>query len=255
MSIKGIDVSCWQYGINWYKVKDNIDFAIIRAGFGQGNIDSRAVYNCRQCQLLGIPFGLYWFSYAYTEDMAKKEAEYLVAFAKEYLPSYPLYFDFEYGSMRYAKSKGHNLTAKQVQNITKAFCKRVEELGYYTGIYANYDYIKNYYGTSIFKTYDLWYAYWNTKLTRSCHLWQYTSKGRVSGINTVVDCNYAFFDFPKAIKSRKLNGYDKYDEYVQVAKDVIANKYGTGAARKKKLQEAGYPYYVIQGLVNEMSKD
>lgn len=99
----GIDVSKWQGKINWSKAKKYIDFAIIRAGYGKGNVDEYANYNIEQCEKYKIPYGLYWFSYAYNKDMAEREADYLLRVIGYHKPEYPLYFDFEYDSVDYAK--------------------------------------------------------------------------------------------------------------------------------------------------------
>lgn len=207
----GIDVSTHQGNISWGEVKGKIDFAIIRAGYGKNNIDARAKQNVQGCEANGIPFGLYWFSYAYTVEMARKEAQYLLAFVKGHTPLLPLYFDFEYDSDTYAKKNGVTVTKKLLCEMATAFCEELENAGYYAGIYANNDYVKNKYGEDIFKRYDLWFARWGCeKPGRSVHLWQYTDKGRVSGINGNVDKNYAYIDFPELIKKRKLNGYTPF---------------------------------------------
>ena len=59
---KGIDVSKWQGEINWNLAKHDIDFAILRAGYGQNNIDEQFIRNANECTRLNIPFGVYWFS-------------------------------------------------------------------------------------------------------------------------------------------------------------------------------------------------
>ena len=64
--LKGIDVSEHQGTIDWNQVKGNIDFAILRAGYGNNNIDKQFIRNICECNRLGIPVGIYWFSYAYT---------------------------------------------------------------------------------------------------------------------------------------------------------------------------------------------
>lgn len=64
---KGIDVSKWQGVIDWDKVKaDGVEFAMLRAGYGQSGVDEQFERNAQECTRLGIPFGVYWFSYAYT---------------------------------------------------------------------------------------------------------------------------------------------------------------------------------------------
>ena len=95
----GIDVSRHQGTIDWNSVKPNIDFAIIRAGFGKNNIDAKARRNVSECERLGIPYGLYWFSYALHPEMAKKEAEYMIDFIGEHRPEYPIVYDFEYDTV------------------------------------------------------------------------------------------------------------------------------------------------------------
>lgn len=209
--LKGIDVSNHQGDINWSAVKDSVDFVIIRAGYGKNNIDERALNNVQGCEDNGIPFGLYWFSYAYTEEMAKKEAQYLLTFIKGHTPLLPLYFDFEYASEDYAKRCGVNVTQKLLCNMATAFCEELENAGYYAGIYANNDYIKNHYGEDIFTKYDLWYAQWGVEEpNRKVHLWQSTSEGKVEGIRGNVDVDYSFIDFPALIKANKLNGYTPF---------------------------------------------
>jgi hypothetical protein len=74
---KCIDVSDHQGNINWKKVKESgINYAIIRAGYGKGNYDSHFVKNISEAIKAGIKVGVYWFSYAHSVDMAKKEAKF-----------------------------------------------------------------------------------------------------------------------------------------------------------------------------------
>lgn len=207
----GIDVSKHQGNISWGDVKEHIDFVIIRAGYGKNNIDEKAEYNVKECVRLGIPFGLYWFSYAYTEEMARNEAKYLLQFIKDYVPLYPLYFDFEYDSEKYAKKNGVTVTNELLRKMATAFCEELENAGYYAGIYANNDYAVNKYGNEIFKKYDIWFARWGVENPgRATHLWQYTDQGKINGIPTKVDKNYCYIDFPAIIKSKGLNGYKKF---------------------------------------------
>lgn len=211
----GIDVSSWQGDIDWGVVKNNIDFAIIRAGYGKNNIDEKAEQNVKGCEDNGVPFGLYWFSYAYTVEMARKEAQYLLHFIKGHTPLFPLYFDFEYDSVEYAKKQGVVITNKLLCDMATAFCEELEEAGYYAGIYANNDYVTRMFGEDIFKTYDLWYALWDApEPDRAVNLWQSSSTGKFKGISGNVDINVSFTDFPTLIKERGLNGYKPEPEFV-----------------------------------------
>ena len=211
----GIDVSTWQGDIDWGVVKNNIDFAIIRAGYGKNNIDNKAIQNVKGCEDNGIPFGLYWFSYAYTIEMAQKEAQYLLQFVNGHTPMLPLYFDFEYDSVEYAKKQGAVITNQLLRDMATAFCKELENAGYYAGIYANYDYVKRMYGEDIFNTYDLWYALWDTsEPDRSVNMWQSSNTGKINGISGNVDINISFIDFPALINERGLNGCKSKPKFV-----------------------------------------
>lgn len=214
-TLKGIDVSSHQGDIDWGVVKNSINFAIIRAGFGKNNTDEKALQNVKGCEDNGIPFGLYWFSYAYTVEMARKEAQYLLEFVKGHTPLLPLYFDFEYDSDKYANKNGVTVTPKLLCDMATAFCEELENAGYYAGIYANNDYIKNHYGEQIFTKYDLWYAQWGVNSpNRNVKMWQSTSDGKIAGIYGNVDINYSFIDFPELIKEKKLNGYTDKPTFV-----------------------------------------
>ena len=73
---RGIDLSTHNQVTDWDKVRQAVDFIILRAGYGAGNIDEKLVPYAAACMEKGIPLGLYWFSYAYTVDMARREAQY-----------------------------------------------------------------------------------------------------------------------------------------------------------------------------------
>ena len=109
MAISGIDVSYHNGNINWKTVSKFIDFAIIRAGFGKNNIDEKAVQNIKGCEANNIPYGLFWFSYALSPEMAKNEADYICNFADKYSPQYPICYDWEYDSDSYASNSSCKL--------------------------------------------------------------------------------------------------------------------------------------------------
>ena len=96
MSIFGIDVSRFQGNIDWAEVKRaGVEFAMLRAGFGSGSIDVQFRRNAEGCCAEGIPFGVYWFSYAYTPDMARQEARQCLETIEDYRVEYPVCIDFE----------------------------------------------------------------------------------------------------------------------------------------------------------------
>ena len=205
----GIDVSKHNGLIDWKKAKDQIEFAIIRAGYSH-TIDPKAERNIFYCERYNIPFGLYWFSYAHDEKEAIKEATTLLEFIGDRKIPLPLYFDFEYESDNYLKNKkGITLSEEERTKIAVAFCSAIESAGFYAGIYANLDYVNNYFDKDVFKRYALWLASWSKSLPLVVDLWQFTNKGKIKGITGDVDMNILYTDVTKAIKSKGLNNFNK----------------------------------------------
>lgn len=200
---KGIDVSKWNGNINWGKVKAaGIDFAIIRAGHGQSTIDAYFRKNADACKRLGIPFGVYWFSYALNAEMARNEARACLAAIKGYNLEYPVFFDYEYDSVTYSVKKGVTPTKSSVSIITDTFCLEIERSGYRTGIYTNLDFHKRYLDAALWSNNDMWAARYTTTpvdIADKAELWQYSSSGKVNGISGAVDLDYASVDYPSII--------------------------------------------------------
>lgn len=218
MAYKYIDISTFQGNVDFSKVKDYVDGVIIRAGYGQNNIDARFERNIKQCNLFGIPCGVYWFSYAYTEEMARKEAEYCLAAIKPYKVELPVCFDFEYDSVDKAKKNhGVDIGKSLATKLVHAFCGAIEAAGYYAMNYTNKDFLGRLFDESTLR-YDLWLAAWPTKPDpenpprKDVGIWQYSSKGGVPGIVGNVDMDWAYKDYPAIIRAAGLNKLDKEEE-------------------------------------------
>lgn len=246
-----IDVSVHQGKIDFNKVKAaGIDGVVIRAGYGKGNIDKRFIDNIESAIEAGFKYiGVYWFSYAYTTDMARREAQYINDVAGAYKGKLNLgvFFDWEYDSMEYAKKLGMKCDKALITDMCVAFCKKITELGYKAGYYLNQDYEKNYIDTSKLTAYRKWYARYISQRQANCYLWQYTSSGKVNGISGNVDMNELIGVInDKTEDEKKTNA--------EIAQEVIEGKWGNGSDRKRKLEAAGYDYNAIQSLVNKAVK-
>lgn len=252
--MKFIDVSEHQGRIDFNKVKaDGIDGVIIRAGFGKGNVDERFRENIEGAINAGFKnLGVYWFSYAYTVEMAKREAQYcndVIAAYKDKL-NLGVYFDWEYDSMNYAKKNHAVMNRDLITDMNKVFCQRIEELGYIAGYYVNYDYERNYIISSILKYYKKWYAQYSNNRESDCYIWQYASTGRVNGIAGNVDMNELIGSMPDAKPNTAPKPAKKTNE--QIAQEVIEGKWGNGYSRKNRLKKAGYDYEAVQAVVNSI---
>ena len=202
---KGIDISRWQGNPDFSQVRNNVDYVIIQAGYGKysSQKDASFTYNIANCKKNDIPVGIYWYSYAKSVADAHAEAKACLEVIRGYKLEYPVYIDLEEN----LGALGRTL----VSNIATAFCEDLEDAGYYAGIYISRAPAQSYLTDEVAKRYALWLAEYNTQLNWSgpVGMWQYSSKGRISGINGDVDMNYCYEDYPKLIKSAGLNGYPK----------------------------------------------
>lgn len=226
---KGIDLSHHNPAFNFIEAKKKIDFVMIRAGFGKNNEDREFKRNVKECTALKIPFGLYWFSYALTPEMAEREADYVCDKALGLNLDYPIAFDFEYGSIEYMKKHGIKINAELIHKIAVSFLKRVEERGYYAMLYTNRDFLQKYFD-GLEKRYSLWFAEWNVENPSAvCQMWQY---GVDEELN--VDGNYCYKDFPEIMrdinfmsKSQKQRVLDsipnrRWNDYYRAAKTIMS---------------------------------
>lgn len=189
---KVIDVSQYQGKIDWKRVKDaGIEGAVIRVGDGTRTKDKQCDRNIRECERLGIPFGLYIYSRAKTKKQARREADIILKKAKGRKIRYPLYVDLEQpGNGKYAKK------------VAEEFGKRVEKKGYLCGVYANLNWWETY--LKGMDQFTKWVARYGKKpKITGMDMWQYSSAGKVPGISGNCDMDYCYVDFPKLIKKRK----------------------------------------------------
>ena len=189
--ILGIDVSEHNGTLDWAKIKAaGIQFAIIRAGYGRYKVDGQFVANIKGAIAQGIPVGVYWFTYALNTTTVKEEAQKCIDTIKGYEIKLPVFFDFEYDTVRYAKENGVALGKDAFNNHTVAFLEVIKSAGYKAGTYFNLDYYKNYYDSTKLGRYVKWYAqYNNTASWTGYDIWQYSSNYRISGINCDFDIN------------------------------------------------------------------
>ena len=201
---KGIDVSQYQGTIDWERVKaSGIDFAIIRCGYGMNQTDqddNQWLRNVSECERLGIPYGVYLYSYANTVEKARSEADHVIRLIEDRKLSYPVYYDLEEDSLS-------KLSNSKLAQITETFTGRLKASGYSNvGIYANKSWFEKKLTDKIFQKYPRWIAQYNSLCTYSGSyvMWQCTNKGTVNGINGNVDINFLISSIPaKSIKLSK----------------------------------------------------
>lgn len=194
-----IDVSGWQGDIDWSKAKaDGVEGVIIRLGYGEGNnADKKAQRNISECKRLGIPFGIYWYSYADTPSIAKEEGADVVAKLKQFGVNasdlaYPVYYDLEKWTW-----EGHQppTDPNVYNNIVNNWYSALQSAGYKNlGVYSYTSYLQGPLKHADIYAKTTWVAQYGARMgfdsfPTNSRGWQYTSSGKVDGISGNVDMN------------------------------------------------------------------
>ena len=191
----GIDVSKWQGDIDFSKLKaSGVEFVIIRVGSsnglnGENFVDSKFIQNVKNANAVGIPVGIYFYSYASTIDRAISDAKWIVEQIKDYKVDLPIAFDWEnWGSFNKFDVSFFGLT-----NIAKGFMDTIKDAGYDAMLYSSKTYLENIWLPT---SYPVWLAHYtkNTNYTGDYSFWQMCSNGRVDGISGDVDINIRYIE-------------------------------------------------------------
>lgn len=178
-----IDVSGHDGLIDWDSAKEHIEGVIIRIGYGNDYAyqdDKQAVQNMDECERLGIPYGVYIYSYAMTMQETESEISHTLRMLKGRNPVRGVWFDME-DADEYKKNHGMDVYSEEDRTLLTDICIRfIEKMhsrGYITGVYANYDYYKNVLDTnrlSMTEGFNMWLAHWDVEEPdMDCMMWQF----------------------------------------------------------------------------------
>lgn len=230
-----IDVSSWQGDVDWAKAKaDGVEGAIIRLGYGWGNYaDAKAQRNINECKRLGIPFGIYWYSYAEDAGGAKHEGSDVVSKLRQMDVSpndlkYPVYYDLE----RWTWTGHTPPTNPNVYNgIVNAWYGALQSGGYQNlGVYSYTSYLQGPLNNANIYAKTRWVAQYGPRMEFTAfgtndRGWQYTSSGQINGISGNVDMS-AFGNKTYSVIKR-LAGSTRYDTMVSVVSEGAWSAGGT----------------------------
>jgi len=201
-SLTGIDVSKWQYDVNWKKVAAaGVDYAIIRLGYrgtaaaGKTAMDPYFEQNIKGALDAGVQVGVYYFTQAITVEEAIEEANIVIDAIKGYNVTFPIVYDTEYRE----DGRANDLSNAERTACAKAFCDTILAAGYTPAVYSSTNWAVLDVDLEGLKGYDFWYAYYGAPediyMPYEFSMWQYTDSGRVDGIETAVDLNISFVDY------------------------------------------------------------
>ena len=198
---KGIDVSRFQGKINWEKVKAaGIDFAIVRAGL-RGTTEGKMLEddffkdNVEGCIKNGIKVGVYFYSQAVDEVEAMEEVQMILDLIEPYEITFPVVVDIESAESDTARTA--NLSTDSYEAVVKVFCDTVRNAGYIPMVYGNVKSFTLLMDAVDVDDYDTWIAYYGTPLYYPYHfnIWQFSSSGKIDGIDGDVDLNICITDY------------------------------------------------------------
>lgn len=203
--MKVADISEWQSysngklvkNIDWNTVKSasGVNGVILRVGYSE-TLDKSFAYNIKEVKRLGIPYGIYHFSYATNASEAEAEGQWVAKTLKSYGATnlaYPIFYDLESWSW---KSNGVTHTSPSDpatnQAIFNAFASAMKQAGFSDNslrVYTNAYRLQHELNTDALHRRASWVAQYGTKLQypypyNSSDLgWQYTDAASVAGIS------------------------------------------------------------------------
>lgn len=189
----GLDLSHWQGDVDFEELKRNdVEFVFLRVGTTNGRdgefvLDKKFEQNITKANEVGIPVGLYFYSYANTEEKAIQEAKWLLEQIKGRKVDLPIAFDWE----NWSKFNEFHLSLLGLSSMADGFIKTVEEAGYQGILYSSKSYLEKIWPSM---DHDVWLAHYTSKTNYQgdYDFWQMCSDGVISGINGFVDINVRY---------------------------------------------------------------
>lgn len=197
----GVDVSKYQGDIDWQKVAAaGVEFAIIRIGnrgygaAGKISLDGYAMDNIAKAQAAGLQVGVYFYSQALNEAEAVEEAEFVLSALEGIELQLPVTFDWEIYENGDTKGRTYGMDGETVTLCAVAFCETILAADRQAMVYFNPETAVDIFYLEKLLDYDFWLAAYDDALTFpfKVDFWQYTSTGKVDGIQGNVDLNLAF---------------------------------------------------------------
>lgn len=190
----GIDVSSWQGDIDFARVKESgVEFVFIRVGSSKGIngeyfVDKKFEQNIKGFNEVGLPVGVYFYSYANSKESAIKDAEWVLEQIKDYKVELGVAYDWESWSFF---NNFHQSFYSTTMNA-KAFLDTVSKEGYKGLLYSSKNYLEKVWYP--LDDYDVWLAHYTkeTSYKGKYKYWQLASNGKVPGINGFVDMNIMY---------------------------------------------------------------
>lgn len=275
---KFIDLSYANQVTDWDKVREQVDFIMLRCGFrgytkGGLREDSNFEEYAKECRGK-IPFGLYYMSQAINEAEAIEEAKYCVNTYHKSGATLPIFIDCEASNSK-KNGRADQLSKAKRTEIAKAFCDYVQKCGIQSGVYASTNWYKNHLNLEELlkeRNYLIWWASYGSNSGKPStelpgeilDFWQYTSQGRVTGVGPLnvnwnqykteeekekikrklnVDMNYSYLTIPQLQEMSKVNTKQMLEQVKQAISECFEGDKSACISYKELLKCLWYIYY------------
>ena len=268
MSMNGIDIASYQTGINLSPSGVPCDFVIIKATQGNSYTNPDFVRAYDQAKAAGKCLGLYHYA---TGIGVEAEVNHFLNTIGNRVGEAILCLDWETSESELGKNTQFNNVAYAKQWLDLVYQKtKVRAF-----LYTNKNTCRSLDWSSVAPTYKLWGAQypnyeetgyksdpWTDDGTWGAWsgptIFQYTSSGKLAGWAKHLDLNLAYINRDEWSKcAGKGNSTTPLvtptKSIDEVAKEVLAGKWGNGDDRKNRLTAAGYDYNAVQAKVNQLS--
>ena len=197
----GIDVSKYQSGLDWNKIKKSgVSFVIIRIGYrgygAAGNLVKDPMFeeHFTNARNAGLKVGVYFFTQAVNEAEAQEEADGCNWALNGRMLDYPIFYDTEASTAPRGTGRADGLGVEDRTKCAIAFCERVKELGYKPGVYASTTwYRKRVDYNTLRSRYTIWNAHYGVSSSPiGCDMWQGTRTAHINGYSGELDANISY---------------------------------------------------------------
>lgn len=191
-----IDISYHNGNIDFNKVSKQVDTVIIRCGYGDNysKQDDKMFHTYMKNAIsVGMNIGVYIYSYAKSTTQAASEANHIIRLVEQY-KDYPrlskvLWYDVE-----------EQYQIPLANRLFETFANNVKDYGYTAGLYMSESYFNQSCPVGVGDA-PLWIAKYGTNkgtpqtkpiVKGAISLWQFTSVGKVDGIDGNVDISVLY---------------------------------------------------------------
>lgn len=189
----GIDISHWQGDVDFNKLKEaGVEFVFIRVGTAKGIdgeyvLDRKFEQNIKRANEVGIPVGIYFYSYANTNKRAIEDAAWILDQIKDYKIDLPIAFDWE----NWSSFNDFHMSFFGLTDAANNFLDVFKGAGYEGLLYSSKNYLEQIW---LETDYPVWLAHYTKKTNYEgdFRFWQLCSNGRVDGIDGDVDIDIRY---------------------------------------------------------------